>query len=66
MIGGDLNSVVCYLVSHPEEYSIDEAHILNLVSAITHSELVWNKEVPKTELYSSGLPSPEAVDELHN
>ena len=25
-----------------------------------------NKEVPKSERYSSGVPSPEALDELHN
>ena len=25
-----------------------------------------NTDFPKLELYSSGVPSPDAVDELHN
>ena len=30
------------------------------------TEMAKNKDVPKFDLYSSGVPSPEAVDELHN
>ena len=29
-------------------------------------EIAKDKEVQKSELYSSCIPSPEAVDELHN
>ena len=41
-------------------------HILYFVSAVTSYEISRNKEVLKSELFSSGVPSPEAVDELHN
>ena len=40
-------------------------YILYFVSAVTPEEISRNKEVSKSDLFSSGVPSPEAVDELH-
>ena len=42
------------------------AYILHFVSAVTPYEIAINKIVQKFQLYSSGVPSTEAVDELHN
>ena len=59
-------------MTSPEEFSIDEQYslvyiyILHFVSAVSPKEILRNKEVEKSELFSFGVPSPEAVDELHN
>ena len=39
---------------------------MHFVSVVTPLEIARNEEAQKFELYSSGVPSPEAVDELHN
>ena len=41
-------------------------YILHFVSAVTPKEIARNKVVPKSGLYGFDVPSPEAVDELHN
>ena len=40
-------------------------YMLHFVSAVKPKEIARNK-IPKFEVYSSGVNSPEAVDELHN
>ena len=40
--------------------------MLHFVSTVTPKEIVRNKVVTNFELYSSGVPFPEAMDEFHN
>ena len=52
---------------HSEELSIDKQLFIDINLAFSLScYTLRNKEVSKFELYSSGVPSQEAVDELHN
>ena len=39
---------------------------LHFVSAVAPSEIARNEDFPKFELYCYVIPSPGAVDELHN